>query len=843
MKNIIKIKSNLLILTSSLFLIVGCGGDGVNGKNSTNILVGGTNISTAMAEVIEDIAGNANGKSVTATQLNSIDGVSGAIDGRDYTSALKVGTFIDKTNPKADEIKAITDSVNAKANAMAEVIEDIAGNTNATSVTATQLNTITGITGAIDGRDYTSALKVGTFANKATPTSAEIQAIIDSVNAPFNAMAEVVEDIAGNTNGVSVTATQLNTITGITGAISGRDYASALKVGTFVNKVTPTSAEIQAVIDSVNAKANAMVEVVEDIAGNTNGVSVTATQLNTITGVSGAIIGRDYTSALKIGTFVNKATPTSAEIQAIIDSVNAPFNSMAEVVEDIAGNTNGVSVTFTQLNLIVGVSRAITGKDYTAGLIAGTFVNRTTPTPAEIQVIIDLVNKIDIANPFGTASESSIYVNGSSFPASNAIDNQPTTFSTTNTSDPKPWVQVDFNSTARVTAIHILGRGDAIINNRLNNVTVYLSKYPFTHTKFDIATAYKVAKISSTSTTVKTDVTFTIPTEQYGQYIILARDSGDTQYIELATIEVYGEVFPDLTKDKIVTASTINTTFVGANAVDTNLTSLTVNDNGDTNGYLQVYFFGEATVDTIRILNRSDNPINTTTYSDRLNGAGVCISDTPIDDTNFLWANCKYTYTLTGSTDIQTQSVPKIKGRYLIIKASSTQTNGIGLANIEVNGAIVSDVNIIDTASMVASQGSTLGGTLAGDAIDNNISTHSETNNVSNTLNWWQLPFHDDIKVSGVMVINRQSPLSGILGRLEGAKVYLSNIPCPVGANCATVLAGATEIYALKGIASPQYIPVATTTATGKYIIIKGVASPSLHMATVEVYGTIIPSP
>ncbi|MFT7051575.1 MAG: hypothetical protein ACJAZK_002187 [Psychroserpens sp.] len=66
----------------------------------------------------------------------------------------------------------------------------------------------------------------------------------------------------------------------------------------------------------------AIIEVVDDIQGNLNGINVTATQLNSINGVSGAIEGVNYTTALDNGTFVDENNPTTSEIQAIIDQVN-----------------------------------------------------------------------------------------------------------------------------------------------------------------------------------------------------------------------------------------------------------------------------------------------------------------------------------------------------------------------------------------------------------------------------------------------------------------------------------------------------------------------------------------
>ncbi len=67
----------------------------------------------ALLEVIDDIEGNSNGVNVTATQLNSIIGVSGAIEDVNYSLALANATFTDSNNPTAIEIQIVVDSVNS----------------------------------------------------------------------------------------------------------------------------------------------------------------------------------------------------------------------------------------------------------------------------------------------------------------------------------------------------------------------------------------------------------------------------------------------------------------------------------------------------------------------------------------------------------------------------------------------------------------------------------------------------------------------------------------------------------------------------------------------------------
>ena len=786
---------------------------------------------SALNEIAEDIAGNANGKPATAKQINSIDGVTGAVDGRDYTKALKTGSFKDKTKPVATEIQAVVKKVNDQYDAMTEIAEDIAGNANGKPATAQQINSIDGVTGAVNGRDYSKELSQGTYADPKNPTAAEIQAVISKVNDRYDAMVEVAEDIAGNKNGTPVTATQLNAIVGVTGAVNGRDYSKELSQGTYADPKNPTAAEIQAVINKVNASYDATAEVVEDIAGNANGKKVTATQLNAIIGVTGAITGVDYTTALQAGSFKDKTKPTATEIQAIINKVNA-FN---EVVEDIAGNANGKKVTDVQLNSLDNVSRATTGTDYTTALISATYVNRAKPTSAEIQAVIDGVNKIDLAKPYGTATQGSTYQSGLSYPATNAIDDNNASFSTTSGNN---WWQVDMNSTTRVTGIYMLGRlngGSA----RVQNVEVYVSPVPFTGT-LDLTKVHHVGTLTSTMT----GQYFPVTTEQYGQYVIFVRNPGDLNWIELASVEVYGEVLSDLTSDKIVNTSSTYSTFVASNAIDANLSTLAIHNNGDTSAWIQVYFGGVATVNTIRVLNRPE-----TLYAPRLNNAEICISSKAKDDPTFAWADCSYTGTLTGSTLMQIKSVPNAVGRFIIIKAAAGETNGFGLANIEVNGKLTKDINLATSANGVTTaQGSNYdaGNTYpSANAIDNNVSTFQHTGTGS-TSNWLKIVFPGKLDVTGIMVLNRQLETSK--AKLNGAKVYISTTDCTT-ADCTQVLSGATEIGTLTGSISPQYISVNHEggVASKYYIYIKGANNNTLdsylHISIFELYGTFTSAP
>jgi hypothetical protein len=92
--------------------IIACGAPQASGYFG-EVRVFSTNSQIALLEVIDDIKGNMNGINVTASQLNNINGLSGAIDGVNYTTALDNGTFVDENNPTVSEIQIIIDAVNS----------------------------------------------------------------------------------------------------------------------------------------------------------------------------------------------------------------------------------------------------------------------------------------------------------------------------------------------------------------------------------------------------------------------------------------------------------------------------------------------------------------------------------------------------------------------------------------------------------------------------------------------------------------------------------------------------------------------------------------------------------
>ena len=61
---------------------------------------------------------------------------------------------------------------------LAAVAKDISGSSGNTPASASQINTITGVSGAIDGTDYSAAFSAGLFQDSDNPTPAEIQVLL-----------------------------------------------------------------------------------------------------------------------------------------------------------------------------------------------------------------------------------------------------------------------------------------------------------------------------------------------------------------------------------------------------------------------------------------------------------------------------------------------------------------------------------------------------------------------------------------------------------------------------------------------------------------------------------------
>ncbi|WP_039991586.1 hypothetical protein, partial [Vibrio azureus] len=345
-------------------------------------------------------SGTVTGSTITAEELNAIEGVSGADAANEslYADALANGTYADSSNPTPEEIQAVIDSVNS--------LETVSGVTSGTvtgmTITAEDLNAIEGVSGADAANEslYADALANGTYADSSNPTAEEIQAVIDAVNTSEDNLATVSGVTSGTVSGVAITAEELNAIEGVSGADVANEslYADALANGTYADSSNPTAEEIQAVIDAVNTSEENLATVSGVTSGTVTGVTITAGELNVIEGVSGADAANEslYADALANGTYADSSNPTPEEIQAVIDAVNTSEENLATVSGVTSGTVTGVTITAGELNVIEGVSGADAANEslYADALANGTYADSSNPTPEEIQAVIDSVNSL-----------------------------------------------------------------------------------------------------------------------------------------------------------------------------------------------------------------------------------------------------------------------------------------------------------------------------------------------------------------------------------------------------------------------------------------------------------------
>ena len=278
---------------------------------TTLLLVNCSSDSIDPLDRVSNAARDNNASGISAANLNSITGVSGAIEANnaDYQAAISAASNTDVDS--AEEVQSLINSVNAQ-----NEIEAAATSNDGSGVTVAEINSISGVSGAIDGNvsDYQTAIAGLTSADVDTAT--EIQTLVNSVNAVNLVEAAAVANDASN-----ISIANLDTITGLTGTVAGNLSAYQTAISAAAATAVDTTAEIQALVDSVNASQSNL-NLVTTAATNNSGNSLSLTVINGITGVSGAVASRLAQYQLTIASLDATAVDSTAEIQAVIDSVN-----------------------------------------------------------------------------------------------------------------------------------------------------------------------------------------------------------------------------------------------------------------------------------------------------------------------------------------------------------------------------------------------------------------------------------------------------------------------------------------------------------------------------------------
>ena len=343
---------------------------------------------------------NSNTSTLTAADLNGIPGVSGATAGNEanYKHAIATNSPTLNNPATAAEVQAMVTAVNNAGGLLASIGTDAANGATSltTTLTAADLNVLPGISGATAGNEanYKTAIAANDPAFSSPATLAEVQSMITSVTNAAGLLASIGTDAANgnNSNTGTLTVADLNNLPGVSGATAGNLalYQVTIAANDPAMSSPATLAEIQAMINAANEDAGLLANIGTDRANtdNSNTSTLTASDLNGIFGVSGAIAGNEAAYKTRIAT-ANAIIPLSSP--ATVAEVNALIGYV-EIVEDIAGNSNTVSVTAAQLNDISGVSSAVNGVDYASHLANGTFVDANNPTAAEIQTVITDAN-------------------------------------------------------------------------------------------------------------------------------------------------------------------------------------------------------------------------------------------------------------------------------------------------------------------------------------------------------------------------------------------------------------------------------------------------------------------
>jgi trimeric autotransporter adhesin len=347
---------------------------------------------------------------VVAANYNALPGVSGAITANNaaYLAYIAANPNLFASPATAAEVQAMVNAVNASATVLAQIgNEGDNPNTVTSVVTVAQINTIfPAITGAIIGNQtaYQAYIDANPNLFASPATAAEVQAMINAVNASVTVLAQIGnEGDTPNTVTSVVTVAQINTISpAITGAIIGNQTAYQAYIDANPNLFASpaTAAEVQAMINAVNANQTLLANIGTDAdnGNNTLTAAVVAADYNALPGVSGAITTNNsaYLAYIAANPNLFAAPATVAEVQEMINAVNASATVLAQIGnEGDTPNTVTSVVTVAQINTISpSITGAIIGNQtaYQAYIDANPSLFASPATAAEVQAMINAVN-------------------------------------------------------------------------------------------------------------------------------------------------------------------------------------------------------------------------------------------------------------------------------------------------------------------------------------------------------------------------------------------------------------------------------------------------------------------
>ncbi|WP_370293479.1 putative Ig domain-containing protein [Thalassolituus sp.] len=403
----------------------------------------------AEIKVVTDAAGGAN--TVSASDLNAVEGVSGAIADNEtaYQTALAGKTSEEVDTPA--EIQALIDTVNSdesvpvfSSDAAFTITEGdsishtlVATDSNGDSLTYSlqsgqtlpaniavsgdQLSSDAVNTDA-SGDAITADISINVVVEVTDGTNTVEQTIVITV---LDAELKAIMDAAGAAN--TVTAVQLNAVEGVSGAIADNEtaYQSAIAGKSAID--LDTAAEIQVLIDTVNSgesvpvfSSDAAFTITEGdsishtlVASDSNGDTLTYSlqpgqTLPANIAVSGDQLSSDAVSTDASGNVITADTSINVVVE-VTDGTNTVEQTIVvtvldaelKAIMDAAGAAN--TVTTVQLNAVEGVAGAIADNEaaYQTALAGKT--SEEVDTPAEIQALVDEVNTGESVPEFTSA--------------------------------------------------------------------------------------------------------------------------------------------------------------------------------------------------------------------------------------------------------------------------------------------------------------------------------------------------------------------------------------------------------------------------------------------------------
>ncbi|MDG1473651.1 MAG: DUF5011 domain-containing protein, partial [Porticoccaceae bacterium] len=131
--------------------------------------------------------------------------------------------------------------------------------------------------------------------------------------------------------------------------------------------------------------------ILEDIAGNLDGIAATANQINSLPSIDEAIEGVDYSDALANGSYVSTENPQVEEIKAVILTTNA---LVAIGLQADNPNIFIATITVAEIGVISNIARVIDDNE----LAYRAFIDKYPDNFSTVALVEEVQNMVDIVN-------------------------------------------------------------------------------------------------------------------------------------------------------------------------------------------------------------------------------------------------------------------------------------------------------------------------------------------------------------------------------------------------------------------------------------------------------------